>query len=110
MSDSPTLLASSAAFARFARPWSNGFRRSRVFATGSSIASGGTSVSVGCSAAESWMWSAPTSRAKAAHSSIARSGSGSRFSRGVSSCRAAVSTPIFMNCGRKGCTGIGGPP
>ena len=37
-----------------ARP-SNGARRSSVLATGSSIASGGTSLSVGCSAADSWM-------------------------------------------------------
>ena len=57
---------------------------------------------VGCRAAESWMLSAPISRAKASQSSIARSGSGSRTSRGVSSCRAAVSTPTFMNFGRKG--------
>src|SRR5687768_6650626 len=51
------------------------------------------------------MVSAPTSRAKAAQSSMARSGSASRTSRGVSSCRAAVSTPTFMNRGRKGVTG-----
>ena len=37
---------------------SNGLRKSRVLATGSSMASGGTSVSVGCSAAETWKaWS-----------------------------------------------------
>ena len=34
--------------------------------------------------------------------SMARSGSGSRTSRGVSSCRAAVRTPTFMNRGSKG--------
>ena len=37
------------------RAASNGRRRSSVFATGSSIASGGTSVSVGWSAADNWM-------------------------------------------------------
>ena len=38
-------------------------------------------------------------------SSIARSGSGSRTARGVSSCRAAVSTPIFMNLRLEGLHG-----
>ncbi len=99
--------AFSAAFTRFARSRSKGLRRSRVLATGSSMASAGTSDLLGCRAAESWMWSAPTSRANATHSSIARSGSASRLSRGVSSCRAAVSTPIFMNFGSKGATGMG---
>src|SRR5262249_16261132 len=32
---------------------------------------------------------------------MARSGSGSRFSRGVNSCSAAVRTPTFMNFGSK---------
>src|SRR5262245_45818659 len=65
------------------------------------MASGGTSASEGWSAADSWMQSTPSSRAKPSHSSIARSGSLSRISRGVSSCSAAVSTPIFMNFGSK---------
>ena len=55
------------------------------------------------------MVSAPTSRANAAQSSIARSGSASRTARGVSSCRAAVSTPTFMKRGRKGFGGHGVP-
>src|SRR6266496_2599853 len=70
------------------------------------MASAGTSLSEGWRAAESCMWSAPTSRAKAAQSSMARSGSGSRTDRGVSSWSAAVSTPIFMYLGAKGATGI----
>ena len=37
------------------RSLSKGLRRSSVLATGSSIASAGTSAFVGCSAAESWM-------------------------------------------------------
>src|SRR6266496_1769521 len=70
------------------------------------MASAGTSLSEGWRAAESCMWSAPTSRAKAAQSSMARSGSGSRTDRGVSSWSAAVRTPIFMYLGAKGATGI----
>src|SRR5215471_18159018 len=42
------------------------------------------------------------SNAKAIQSSMARSGSGSRTSRGVSSCNAAVRTPTFMNLGWNG--------
>jgi hypothetical protein len=38
---------------------SNGWRRSSVLATGSSNASAGTSASLGCGAADSWMQSAP---------------------------------------------------
>src|SRR6516165_3144780 len=45
------------------------------------------------------MQSTPRSRAKSSQSSIERSGSRSRTSRGVSSWSAAVSTPIFMNFG-----------
>src|SRR5882672_6224305 len=37
---------------------------------------------------------------------MARSGSGSRTSRGVSSCSAAVSTPTFMNFGSNGLVDI----
>src|SRR5688572_29927624 len=48
------------------------------------------------------MSSTPSSRPNASQSSIARSGSASRTSRGVSSWRAAVSTPTFMNCGTNG--------
>ena len=44
----------------------------------------------------------PARRANASQSSIARSGSGSRTARGVSSCSAAVSTPTFMNFGSNG--------
>ena len=60
---------------------------------------GGTSASDGCNAAESSMQSASSATANSSHSSMARSGSGSRRSRGVSSCSAAVSTPIGMNFG-----------
>ena len=95
----PTPLDVIAALTRVARAASNGRRRSSVLATGSSIASGGTSASEGCSAADSWMWLAPSSRPKISQSSMARSGSASRTSRGVSSCSAAVSTPTFMNFG-----------
>src|SRR5688572_1438605 len=94
-----TPVAAMAAATRLARAASNGCRRSSVLATGSSIASGGTSLSDGCSAAESWISSAPSSRPKASQSSMARSGSASRTSRGVSSWSAAVRTPSFMNCG-----------
>src|SRR5688500_3684960 len=94
-----TPVAAMAASTRLARAASNGCRRSSVLATGSSIASGGTSLSDGCSAAESWISSAPSSRPKASQSSMARSGSASRTSRGVSSWSAAVRTPSFMNCG-----------
>jgi hypothetical protein len=51
------------------------------------------------------MWSAP-SRGRRAQSSMARSGSGSRTSRGVSSCSAAVRTPTFMNLGSNGVIAI----
>ena len=95
-SERPTPVSFIAVNTRCARFLSNGWRRSSVLATGSSIASAGMSLSVGCRAAESSMLSAPTSRANCSHSSIARSGSLSRISRGVSSCRAAVRTLIFM--------------
>ena len=42
-----------------------------------------------------------SSRENSSQSSIARSGSSSRIRRGVSSCRAAVRTLIFMNFGSK---------
>ena len=101
MSVTPTPVACMAARTRRARVPSNGLRRSRVFATGSSIASGGTSASVGCRAADICMLGQSISRANANQSSIARSGSASRIWRGVSSCSAAVSTLIFMNFGSK---------
>ena len=101
MSATCTPVASTARWTRRVRSASNGSRRSSVLATGSSMASAGTSASLGCRAAESWMQSASRSRAKASQSSIARSGSASRCARGVSSCRAAVSTPSGMNCGSK---------
>src|ERR1043165_7411626 len=50
------------------------------------------------------MYGAPMSRAKASHSSIARSGSGSRLARGVSSWRAAVRMDNFMGLGTKAVT------
>ena len=59
----PDAGAPSACSTRRARATSNGLRRSSVFATGSSIASGATSVSVGWSAADNWMVSTPSSRA-----------------------------------------------
>ena len=40
---------------RGARALSKGLRRSSVLATGSSIASAGTSLTLGCSAADNWM-------------------------------------------------------
>src|SRR5260370_41609307 len=52
------------------------------------------------------MLSAPSSRANATQSSIARSGSASRICRGVNSCSAAVRTQIFMYCGANGLTDI----
>jgi hypothetical protein len=48
------------------------------------------------------MYGLPMSRAKASQSSTARSGSGSRRSRGVNSCSAAVSTESFIGFGSKG--------
>src|SRR5688572_8251015 len=53
------------------------------------------------------MWLAPSSRPKTSQSSIARSGSASRASRGVSSWSAAVSTPTCMNFGANGVMAIG---
>src|SRR5215470_2871162 len=53
------------------------------------------------------MQSTSSSRAKSSHSSIARSGSLSRTSRGVSSCSAAVRTLIFMNLGSNCFTAMG---
>ena len=50
--------------------------------------------------------SAFSSLANATHSSIARSGSGSRTARGVNSCSAAVSTPTFMNFGSNDVVGM----
>src|SRR6187455_822458 len=109
MSDSPMPVDFIAASTRRARVLSNGCRRSSVLATGSSIASGGTSDSDGCSAAESWMQSTSSSRAKSSHSSMARSGSLSRTSRGVNSWSAAVSTPIFMYLGSNARTAMSPP-
>ena len=53
-SEKPTPVARTAASTLFARAWSNGWRRSSVLATGSSIASAGTSDSLGWSAADNW--------------------------------------------------------
>src|SRR6185503_607126 len=102
----PIFVSLTAAATRLARALSNGWRRSSVLATGSSIASAGTSDSDGCSAAESWMLSVPISRANASHSSMALSGSLSLTSRGVSSWSAAVRMPILMNLGWNGLTDI----
>jgi hypothetical protein len=104
----PTPLVRIALSTRDARRASKGLRRSSVFATGSSMAAAGTSLRVGCRAAESWMFGAPTSRANCNHSSIARSGSASRRSRGVSSCSAAVSTLSFIGRGEKARTVMAG--
>jgi len=57
-----------------------------------------------CSAAESWMCRRPAPGRR--HPLLdARSGRGPASRARVSSCRAAVSTPIFMNWGSKGATG-----
>ena len=109
MSVAPTPVACIAASTRLALALSNGLRRSSVFATGSSIASGGTSVSVGWRAAEIWMFGQSSSRANSSQSSMARSGSSSRIRRGVSSCNAAVRTLIFMNFGSKARAVMGSP-
>src|ERR1700738_3816595 len=76
---------------RVARCALKGWRKSRVLATGSRSAAAGTSLSVGCRAAESSMFGQPICLANSNHSSMARSGSTSRRSRGVNSCNAAVS-------------------
>src|SRR5688500_16429441 len=47
------------------------------------------------------MFGEPMSRANCSHSSMARSGSASRLSRGVSSCSAAVRMLSFMGWGAK---------
>src|SRR6185437_6759418 len=86
---------------RVARAAVKGFLRSRVLATGSSSAAAGTSLCVGCSSHESSMLGAPISAANASHSSMARSGSASRRSLGVSSCSAAVRILSFIGFGRK---------
>src|SRR3982074_2465749 len=75
---------------RVARCILKGWRKSRVLATGSRSAAAGTSLSVGCRAAESSIFGPPICLANSRHSSMARSGSASRRSRGVNSCNAAV--------------------
>src|SRR5215469_6557060 len=84
---------------RAARSPLKGCRRSRVLATGSSSAAAGTSLCVGCRAAESSIFGLPICLANSSHSSMARSGSGSRRSRGVSSCSAAVRMLSFIGRG-----------
>src|SRR5580704_16898667 len=93
---------------RAAREASNGARRSRVLATGSSIAAAATSLSLGCSAVDSSILGLPICRAKSSHSSMARSGSASRRSRGVSSCSAAVTMLRRIGFGRNVPSGAGG--
>src|SRR3981081_332567 len=76
---------------RAARSALKGWRKSKVLATESRGAAAGTSLSVGCKAAESSIFGQPICLANSSHSSMARSGSASRRSRGVNSCNAAVS-------------------
>src|ERR1700724_2519666 len=86
---------------RVARCALKGWRRSRVLATGSRSAAAGTSLSVGCRAAESSIFGQPICLANSNHSSMATSGSASRRSRGVNSCSAAVNTLSFIGFGLK---------
>src|SRR5437762_3926090 len=101
MSEKVTLCALSAASILLARALSNGFSTFRWSATGSSIASGGTSAISAGSAEDIWRRLTPIWGAKAIHSSTARSGSFFRLSRGVSSWRAAVRTLSCMYSGLK---------
>jgi hypothetical protein len=75
-----------------------------VLATGSSIASAGTSAFDGVQGGGQLDAVRPELGGELEPLLDARSGSGSRFSRGVSSCSAAVSTPTFMNFGSNAAT------
>src|SRR5438309_1156595 len=68
-SESPTRVECIARRTRAARAALKGLRRSSVFATGSRSAAAGTSLSVGCRAADSSMFGAPICRANCSHSS-----------------------------------------
>src|SRR5262245_48976587 len=86
---------------RFCRLLSKGLSTLRWSATGSSIASGGTSAISAGSAEDIWSRFTPMVEANSIHSSTARSGSFLRLSRGVSSCSAAVRTLSCMYSGLK---------
>src|SRR6185503_505638 len=101
MSESVTPAAFRADSIRFWRLLSNGLSTLRWSATGSSIASGGTSAISAGSADDIWSRLTPIWPANSIHSSTARSGSFLRLSRGVSSCSAAVRTLICMYSGLK---------
>src|SRR6185436_8568955 len=86
---------------RFWRLLSNGLSTFRWSATGSSIASGGTSAISAGRADDIWSRLTPIWPANSIHSSTARSGSFLRLSRGVSSWSAAVRTLSCMYSGLK---------
>src|SRR6185295_19868730 len=101
MSEKLAPAALSALSMRFTRLLSKGLSTFRWSATGSSIASGGMSASSSGRAEEIWSRFTPAWPANSIHSSMARSGSFLRLSRGVSSCSAAVRTLICMYSGLK---------